>query len=194
MWTGIDQAKRRGGELFLVKPIKRAVRAQEAIQIIEGLSDSEIAEANRSSEVFASLEERTAPLQAFLSLLHAFDWLNIRSRDDKAAVSAYLAGNDGDPIDIATGRVRIPEIRPEFKGLAELLQAASRLAEEERFLNWQVAFPGVWTDWEAEELHERPRGRRAGCDGLPVANGSGCRSARTMRPKSSSAACTSTRR
>ena len=150
---GIDSAKRRGGELFLDEPIKRAVQAQEAIHIIEELPDSEIAEANRSAKIYAGVEERTAPLQAFLSVVHAFDWLNVRNRDDKAAVSAYLAGTFGDPIDIAMGKVQVQQDTPESKRLAELLQEASRLVEEERFLNWQVAFPGVWADWEAEELH-----------------------------------------
>ena len=32
-----------------------------------------------------------------------------------------------------------------------MLTAALDLAASERFLNWQVAFPGVWSDWEAME-------------------------------------------
>ncbi len=149
---GIDKAKERGGRLFLDEPIKRAARAQEAVQVIEGLSDSEIAEADRSSEIYSGVEERTAPLQAFLSLIHAFDWLNIRSREGDAALKAYFAGTFGDPIDIAVGKLQIPQSSPESKKLAELLDEASQLVEQERFLNWQVAFPGVWSDWESEEL------------------------------------------
>ena len=148
---GIDKAKERGGQLVLNEPIKRAVRAQEALHLIEELSDSEIAEANRSSEIYAGVEERTAPLLAFLSLVHAFDWLNIRSREGEAALKAYYAGSLGDPIDIAMGRLQVPQGLPESKKLAELVDEASRLVQEERFLNWQVAFPGVWTDWESEE-------------------------------------------
>ena len=33
----------------------------------------------------------------------------------------------------------------------ELIARAQDLAAEERFLNWQVAFPGVWLDWDAAE-------------------------------------------
>ena len=35
---------------------------------------------------------------------------------------------------------------------AEILRQARELIEEERFLHWQVAFPGIWSDWEAEGL------------------------------------------
>ena len=33
-----------------------------------------------------------------------------------------------------------------------LLGGARKLIEDECFLNWQVAFPGVWSDWEETEL------------------------------------------
>ena len=88
--TGIDKAKAQGGSLFLDEPLKRAERAAAPMQIIEGLTDAEIAEAHRSAEVFAEIEEMTTPLNAFLSLVHAFDWLNIRDRDDKEALYALL--------------------------------------------------------------------------------------------------------
>lgn len=34
----------------------------------------------------------------------------------------------------------------------EILTEARMLITEERFLNWQVAFPGVWSDWEEDGL------------------------------------------
>ena len=151
--TGIDQAKERGGPLFLKGPVERAMRASASMQIIEGLTDAEIAEAHRSAEEFAKIEKMTAPLNAFLSLVHAFDWLNIRNRDDKAALSAYFNGVFGDPIDVASGRPKIfsPEVRAgeRFTGL---LDKAQQLLDDERFFNWQVAFPGVWSEWESAGL------------------------------------------
>ena len=151
--TGIDQAKEQGGPLFLKGPVERAMRAAASMQIIEGLTDAEIAEAHRSAEEFAKLEKMTAPLNAFLSLVHAFDWLNIRNRDDKAALSAYFNGVFGDPIDVASGRqdVLSPEVRAgeRFTGL---LDKAQQLLDDERFFNWQVAFPGVWSEWESAVL------------------------------------------
>ncbi len=82
--NGIDRAKQQGGPLFLQGPLKRATQAAAPMQIIEGLTDAEIAEAHRSADVFAEVEEMTTPLNAFLSLVQTFDWLHICDRDDKA--------------------------------------------------------------------------------------------------------------
>ena len=92
-------------------------------------------------------------MNAFLSLVHAFDWLNIRNRDDKAALSAYFNGVFGDPIDVASGRQEIflPEVRAGER-FAGLLDKAQQLLDDERFFNWQVAFPGVWSEWEGARL------------------------------------------
>ena len=150
--SGIEKAKQRGGHLFLDEPLARAVQTEEAMQIIEGQTDAEIAEAHRSAKIFAEVEQQTSPLRSFLSLVHALDWLNIRDRDDKAAVSAYFVGTFGDPVDIATGEATISTQSLEAERFAGLLQRALQLAAEERFLNWQTAFPGVWSDWEADGL------------------------------------------
>ena len=149
---GIEKAKRRGGHLFLDRPLKRAIRSEKAVRTISRMPDSEIAEASRSAKVFTEVQEQTAPLRAFLSLVHAFDWLDVRSRDGKAALGAYYSGTFGDPVSIAAGNVEVSANDPQSETFARLLQEASRLAEEERFLHWQVAFPGVWSDWDADEL------------------------------------------
>ena len=150
--TGIDQAKEQGGPLFLKGPVERAMRAAASMQIIERLTDAEIAEAHRSAEEFAKIEKMTAPLNAFLSLVHAFDWLNIRNRDDKVALSAYFNGIFGDPIDIALNKVDVLKETREGERFARLLGKARELLTDERFFNWQVAFPGVWSAWESNGL------------------------------------------
>ena len=151
--TGIDKATEQGAPLFLKGPVARATRAAAPMQIVEGLTDVEIAEAHRSADVFAEVEEMTTPLNAFLPLVHAFDWLNIRDRDDKAARFAYFLGIFGDPIDIACGTIEVPT---EVKGgerFADLLDKTRKLIDEERFFNGQVAFPGVWSEWKSNGLH-----------------------------------------
>ena len=99
--TGIETATEQGGSLFLAEPITRATRAAAPMQILEGLTDAEIAEAHRSAEVFAEIEAMTTPLNTFLSLVQAFEWLNIRDRDDQKALFNYFSGTFGDPIEIA---------------------------------------------------------------------------------------------
>ena len=153
-WTrdGIDRAAARGGSLFLQGPLTRAMSAAASMQIIEGLTDAEIAEAHRSADVFIGVKEMTAPLDAFLSLIHAFDWLDLGSRDDKAAVVAFLDSIFGDPIQIALGEPVNDNGRPEAMRFIEILSKARKLVSEESFLNWQVAFPGVWSDWNSSKL------------------------------------------
>ena len=148
--TWVEPAIRRTEEkssLFLRGPLARATRAAAPMQIIEGLTDAEIAEAHRSADVFAEVAEMTAPLNAFMSLLHAFDWLGIRKREVKAAFLKWLDGVFGDQIDIARGE----QFDSSDADLPPLMDALALVASE-RFLNWQVAFPGVWSDWEATEL------------------------------------------
>ena len=42
--------------------------------------------------------------------------------------------------------------RADAQRFTQMLTQAHELIDEQCFLNWQVAFPGVWTDWEAESL------------------------------------------
>ena len=143
---GIDKA---GASLFLHEPIKRATDAATPMQEVERLTDAEIAEAHESAKRFSEVEEGTKPLDAFLSLLHALDWLNPRDKEDKTALRDFLNGSFGDPVEIALGEA--PKKSRGVRRLAALLEKALMLIEEERFLNWQVAFPGVWSEWEKPE-------------------------------------------
>jgi hypothetical protein len=95
------------------------------------------------------------------------------------AVVNILDGALGDPVQVAAGRGSavltakpttgrlFPGGKPEQTELAhptvnaerhreavQVLEQAQALASREGFLHWQVAFPGVWDDWESKE----PRG------------------------------------
>jgi hypothetical protein len=149
--AGLDKASALGAPLLLHGPITRAVRAASKMQIIEGLTDAEIAEAHRSKDVFDEVQDMTAPLNAFLALVHAFDWLRI-GRADRPVLAAFFDGQFGDPIEIATGRRAPGNDRPQAARFADLFAQARALISEENFLNWQVAYPGVWASWEEDGL------------------------------------------
>jgi len=148
----IDRAASLGAPLFLHEPMTRATRAARSMQEIERLTDAEIAEARHSKEIFDDVRAMTAPLDAILSLIHALDWLDLKSKDDRIAVQAFFTGQFGDPVRIAMGKEKIADGRPEAARFAEIFDKARALAAEERFLNWQVAFPGVWSRWESAAL------------------------------------------
>ncbi|MBC6417217.1 MAG: restriction endonuclease, partial [Rhodospirillales bacterium] len=164
---GIDKAAAHGTPLLLHEPMERALRAAPKMQSVEGLTDAEIAEAQRSADLFAEIEDMTAPLDALLKLIHALDWLDIGDKDRKSALRGFFDGQFGDPLEIALGR-RTP-VRPGAKAREETIEgqltaaekfdlfhqvfaAARTLIAEENFLNWQVAFPGIWSAWEADRL------------------------------------------
>ena len=75
---GIEKMSAGGHGLFIHEPVNRAADAANAMQVVEHLTDAEIAEAHQSAQTFAEVESMTAPLDAFLSLLHALDWLDIQ--------------------------------------------------------------------------------------------------------------------
>lgn len=150
--SGVDRAAAYGTPLLLHGPVRRALRAASKMQIIEGLTDAEIAEAHRSADVFAEVEDMTAPLAAFLALVHALDWLDIRGVDDRRVLRAFFDGQFGDPVEIARGNVEPDARRDDGHRFADILDRAHTLITEERFLAWQVAFPGIWQNWEDEGL------------------------------------------
>ena len=138
--------------LFLRGPISEAARTAEAMQSIEELTDAEIAETDRSAMLFADMQAGTQPLADFLSLVHAFAWLNLQDQEDKIAVQDFLTSQLGNPVAIADGTLSLKTHMPRAKRFARLLAQAQALAAEEGFLNWQVAFPGIWQDWEGPTL------------------------------------------
>ena len=83
--SGIDKAAEYGGPLLLHGSIRQAELSALEMRTIEELTDAEIAEAHRSAETFAGVENATAPLDAVLSLVHAIDWLEVKARQQQEA-------------------------------------------------------------------------------------------------------------
>ncbi len=150
--SALDKADRQGGRLLVGDSVDRATRAASPMHIIEQLTDAEIAEAHRSADVFEEVSNMTAPLHSLLSMLHAFEWLDLREAEDRAAVLEWLNGAFGDPAALALGIVELDPEADKANRFQRLLQTARQLVTDERFLHWQVAFPGVWFDWEETEL------------------------------------------
>ena len=142
--SGMDRAKAHGAGPLLNGPAQAVLAAANGVQAVEALADAEIAEVEQSAQGWAEAEAKTRPLDRFLSLIHAFDWLNVRDKEDKAALHAFFDGRFGDPLEIAQGRAVPENGTEEAERFRALLERARALAAEERFLNWQVSFPGVW--------------------------------------------------
>jgi len=150
--TGIEKAAQYGSPLLLHEPIKTALGSAASMQTIEQLPDAEIAEARHSLEIFEGVRVMTAPLNSFLSMIHAFSWLNLRGSENTSAIQGYFDGSFGDPFEIAIGKREPTTTNVHGQRFAGILAQARELIAEEKFMSWQVSFPGVWSDWEADTL------------------------------------------
>lgn len=148
----IAKADKWGKPLLLHEPMKRALGAAAAMQTIEDLTDAEVAEAHRSADISNGVKEMIEPLNALLALIHALDWLDLKDKDDKIAVQSFFDGVFGDPVSVALGKADLSNGRRETERFRRIFDDAQRLIREENFLNWQVAFPGVWSQWESADL------------------------------------------
>jgi hypothetical protein len=159
-------AAKWGSSLLIADAMKRAKESAASVGIIEGLTDAEIAEAHRSADIWDGVVTAVDPLDQFMRLLHAFDWLDPKAEPanspgqsklermkngggEVAAVRAFLDGQFGDPFQIARGRLEVDLDKPKAPDFIAILKRARTLIADERFLNWQTAYPGVWDNWES---------------------------------------------
>ena len=155
LWVrdAIDKAGKTG-ELLYIEDLRNAERQASVMQRIEALTDAEIGEAHDSAKMWQDVEYQVGPFDSFVSFIHALDWLDLKG-PDKALVTLWLDGRFGDPLPISRGK-KAPEegkAKPdEVERFAAIWQAARELIDEERFLNWQITFPGVWSNWGSTGL------------------------------------------
>ena len=151
--------------LVMAGAIVQARNAAAGMALVEEETDADIAGVNASAAGFAAVEQDTSGLRAFLDLYHAGRWLPVARRSIGAAGRDVLfGGNFGDPVAIAAGSALTParagaDARISSRGFtatamrdaaAAFVAEARSLAAGRRFLHWEAAFPGVWTDWEQQ--------------------------------------------
>ncbi|MCZ8278142.1 MAG: restriction endonuclease [Acetobacteraceae bacterium] len=150
-----EERIRQRGSLLIGQAVAQARQAARGMSMIAELTDADIAEVRESASIFGGVEEAIRPLSRFLDFIHATRWLEPDLGEAEKQTLAYLLdGVLGDPVEvIAEGRARQgPQGTQTMAG--NVMAKARALAEERRFQHWEVAFPGVWEDWEST----RPRG------------------------------------
>jgi hypothetical protein len=154
------------GLVSMGQAVVRASRSDTQMATIEGLMDADIGEVQSSADAFAGVEEATAELRAFLDLWHASWWLEPKTPADRAGRGLLFGGAYGDPVTIAfgarpkapsadaveirRGRNRVATAKEAYDAAVDFLARARAMAPQRRFLHWEAAFPGVWTDWELD--------------------------------------------
>ncbi|MCA3277064.1 MAG: restriction endonuclease [Roseomonas sp.] len=162
----LEELSERYGILPPADVLTQASRAAGAMANIETLSDADIAEVTQSKVFFDAMEEQTRRLQAFLDLWHADRWLDTGDKLNAIARGNLLSGAYGDPVLLANGEAPLAPPGPEaadirlgknkripaseaFREASESFAKAQALSRDCHFLHWELAFPGVWTGWEA---------------------------------------------
>ena len=142
--------------------IQAAENATKGMQRIEELSDADIAEVEESAQLFRGVEHTTAALRGLLDTFCGVHWLSAalkkkqRTAFEEPLVGAIALGveraypllaHGPDGVD-AADPIRQRTFWPAF---TEMWRAAHRIAARESFLHWEVAFPGVWHDWQDDQ-------------------------------------------
>jgi hypothetical protein len=172
----MDRLNEWGSPLLMDAPRKRALGAAAGMQTIEKLTDADIAEVYQSKNLFEGIESMTSELTGLPTLVHAIEWQEPSTKLHKATVQELTKGTFGDPVDVGRGAASfttppppaVTELEVKKRKLQKTVSfnmhdTASTLKTwlpdinarfaEENFLHWQVAFPGIWRDWEAAELN-----------------------------------------
>ncbi|MDE2976671.1 MAG: restriction endonuclease [Acidobacteriota bacterium] len=162
---GTDELRRLGG-LIASSAIQGAENAVAGMELIEEMSDADVAEVRESARLFEGVDQATAELRRVLDFLQSLRWLTAGMKKRQRAefetrgllelIGAYPA--KAYPL-LADGpeAIEATSTRPDDAGLsrfAEIWRDARALAEREGFLHWEVAFPGVWRHWQ----RRRPEG------------------------------------
>ena len=156
-----DELSRLGG-LFAASAIAGAETATAGMQRIEDMSDADVAEVRASASLFGQVEETTADLRGLLDFLCGLRWVSAGlSEKNRATLEGPLVTTLGRQQAIAytllaRGPERVHDLLPDtgdaaWSSFSALWDEAKTLAHREHFLHWEVAFPGVWQNWQRNQ-------------------------------------------
>ena len=146
----IEELRRMSG-LFASSAIQAAENATAGMQRIEEMSDADVAEVRESAALFRGVEETTAEMRGLLDFLCGLRWLTAgMTKKARTAFESplvdFLEQNSQDAYRLlALGPGGMDASAADFEAL---WSDARALADRERFLHWEAAFPGVWHGWQ----------------------------------------------
>ena len=150
----IDELRRLSG-LFASSAIQHAENATAGMQLIEEMSDADVAEVRESASLFREVEATTGPMRGLLDFLCGLRWLTAGMKkkertEFESPLVDFLEQNSKDAYDLLSrGPGAVDEVNPGNEdGFEALWNDARSIADREVFLHWEVAFPGVWHGWQ----------------------------------------------
>ena len=160
----IEELRRLSG-LFASSAIQHAENATAGMQLIEEMSDADVAEVRESAALFREVEATTATMRGLLDFLCGLRWLTAGMKrkertEYESPLVDFLEQHSQDAyrlLSLGPGAVDAASPGSEetsASGFEALWSDARAVADREGFLHWEVAFPGVWHGWQ----DVRPRG------------------------------------
>ena len=152
----------RLGGMYSGSAIQAAENAAEGMRQIEQMSDADVAEVRESASLFQGIEEATSELRGVLDTFCGVGWLTAGMKSkERTGFEAPLVGTLALREDrayqlIASGPASVDDDdtikqRSFWPGFEGLWSAATSIAEREKFLHWEAAYPGVWRRWQDEQ-------------------------------------------
>ena len=149
--TRQHRGARRLSGLFASSAIQAAENATGGMQRIEEMSDADVAEVRESAALFRGVEDMTAEMRGLLDFLCGLRWLTAgmtkkaRSEFESPLVDFLEQNSQNAYRLLALGPSGMDASAADF---GALWSDARALADRERFLHWEAAFPGVWHGWQ----------------------------------------------
>lgn len=141
------------GPLFMGSVRASIAQAAKTMEEVARISDDDVAEVKQSRRFFRQAEETLQPLRRLLDLWHARRWLQSaggkKQKGELDGLSPLLGTAASDLLEVLdAGRVlRTDAMKDKDRQAVDRLLAEVRaLADRERFLHWELAFPTVWKD------------------------------------------------
>ena len=162
---GREALARLGGGLFSHRAIQGIKRATDLMLRVEKISDADVAEVRRSATLFQTIQDSTSDLRGLLDFLCAHSLKTGRmGKKERNAFEAPVEltlgvyQKNGYKL-LARGPDHVVEGSPkpsdaDWSEFRDRWYEAREISHRERFLHWELAFPGVWDDWQKT----RPRG------------------------------------
>ena len=156
---------RQWGGLFASNAIAGAESATDLMQSLEEMSDADVAEVQKSTELFREVEETTSDLRGLLDFVCGLRWqtAGMKSKQRKAFEAPLVETLGVDPDNtfklLATGNSSTTAESPStehssWPAFRAMWNESKSIADRERMLHWEAAFPGVWHGWQ----DDRPQG------------------------------------
>ena len=154
----VSELQRLGG-VYASSVVQGAQSATEGMMQIEAISDADISEVEESASLFTGVEKATADLRSVLDFVCGVRWMTggmkVREKTAfEASIRQTLVDFSQDSYKLLAEGPNAFESDQRAEGsktwseFVDVWNEAKSIANEEGFLHWEVAFPGVWIGWQ----------------------------------------------